>query len=282
MSKAIEATMAAIDSIERRLPEKLDLETLAGTVHYSRYHLHRMFSHTVGLTPQTYIRRRRLTEAARLLAFSREPILMVALSAGYESQQAFSDAFKAMYKKTPGQVRMEKSFYPLQLPYVLKPNPTAFEKESGWERRIAYAESADIPVWMKLVPLVIDGFPCLNEKDCLEKLRESIANKRALILKDGDTAAGVMAFHERAGSIDFLAVHPQYRGRGIARALCQRLLERPLCPSVISVTTFRQGDKADTGYRRALKALGFAEAEPLVEFGYPTQRFLLEKARAHE
>ena len=43
----------------------------------------------------------------------------------------------------------------------------------------------------------------------------------------------------------------------------------------ISVTTFRDGDRADTGYREALKKLGFAERELLVEFGYPTQRFVL-------
>ena len=43
----------------------------------------------------------------------------------------------------------------------------------------------------------------------------------------------------------------------------------------ISITTFRQGDKADTGQREAYKRLGFAEAELLTEFGYPTQRFTL-------
>ena len=43
----------------------------------------------------------------------------------------------------------------------------------------------------------------------------------------------------------------------------------------ISVTTFREGDKADTGYRKAYKELGFAEAELLVEFGYPTQKLVL-------
>ena len=38
----------------------------------------------------------------------------------------------------------------------------------------------------------------------------------------------------------------------------------------LSITTFREGDRADTGHRRAIKGLGFAEAELLVEFGYPT------------
>lgn len=45
----------------------------------------------------------------------------------------------------------------------------------------------------------------------------------------------------------------------------------------ISITTFREGDRADTGYRKALKELGFAEAELLTEFGYPTQKMVLAK-----
>ena len=45
----------------------------------------------------------------------------------------------------------------------------------------------------------------------------------------------------------------------------------------ISITTFREGDKADTGYRDAYLNLGFAEAELLTEFGYPTQRLILAK-----
>ncbi len=35
--------------------------------------LHRMFTATAGLTIQTYVQRRRLTEAAKLLAFSDKP-----------------------------------------------------------------------------------------------------------------------------------------------------------------------------------------------------------------
>lgn len=52
-----------------------------------------MFKDTVGLTIQTYVQRRRLTEAAKPLAFSRKPILEIALLAGYESQQAFTDVY---------------------------------------------------------------------------------------------------------------------------------------------------------------------------------------------
>lgn len=45
----------------------------------------------------------------------------------------------------------------------------------------------------------------------------------------------------------------------------------------INITTFREGDKADLGYRKVFQKLGFAEAELLIEFGYPTQKLTLLK-----
>lgn len=124
----IKNVMAAIDYIESHLYEKLDLETVAGAVHYSKYHLHRMFTNTVGLTIHDYVQRRQLTEAAKLLVLSDSPILEIALSAGYESQQSFTDIFKAVYKKSHNRYR-EEEFYPLQLRYVLNENPTNLEEK---------------------------------------------------------------------------------------------------------------------------------------------------------
>ena len=74
MSGNIKNVMTAIDYIESHLHEKLDLETVAGAVHYSKYHMHRMFTGTVGLTIHDYIQRRQLTEAAKLLVLSDRPI----------------------------------------------------------------------------------------------------------------------------------------------------------------------------------------------------------------
>lgn len=286
MPNNIKIVMAAIGYIEDHLQEKLDLETVANGVHYSKYHLHRMFTNAVGLTIQTYVQRRRLTEAAKLLVFSDRPILEIALVAGYGSQQAFSDIFKAMYKKSPNQYREEKEFYPLQIRYILNENPTNVEKENGWQQEIIFATNDDIPEWIKLVRLAVDGFPHLDEVEHLKKLQEYISNRRALILKDADIAIGVMAFHEMTGSIDFLAVHPQYRKKEIVKAFCQKALHELVCFSAISITTFREDDKADIGYRETFKTLGFAEAEMLFEFGYPTQRLILRKENledlAHE
>lgn len=96
-------------------------------------------------------------------------------------------------------------------------------------------------------------------------------------MKDDNRAIGIMAFHEATGNIDFFGVHPQYRKRGVAKAFCEKALYELAHSPRISVTTFRAGDKADTGYREIWESLGFAEAELLVEFGYPTQKFILRK-----
>lgn len=110
MKNNIEKVIAAIDYIENHLSDKVDLELVAEAVHYSKYYLHRIFTKTVGLTVHDYVKRRQLTEAAKLLVFSDKPIIEIAFIAGYESQQAFSDIFKLMYKKSPDNIGMMKNF----------------------------------------------------------------------------------------------------------------------------------------------------------------------------
>ena len=263
---------AVIDYIESHLDGKLELETVAEAVHYSKYHLHRLFTETVGMTNHDYVQRRQLTEAAKLLVFSDKPIIEIAFICGYESQQSFSLAFKAMYKSPPAEYREERSFYPLQLRFILHRRTTAMEFTI---QDIRLAEKKDIVDWMNLMRLVIDGYPVMDEDDYLAKLEESIDEKRALVLREGDILIGAMAFTYSPGSIEFLGVHPQYRNRGLQKVFLDALLEIYLPGQEISTTTFRERDKADTGHRDMLLQLGFAEKELLTEFGYPTQRFVL-------
>ena len=96
-----------------------------------------------------------------------------------------------------------------------------------------------------------------------------------LILTDNTVAIALMSINYHTGSIDFFGVHPLYRKCGIAKLFLNKVMNELLVDKDISVTTFREGDKADTGYRKAYKELGFAEAELLVEFGYPTQKLVL-------
>ena len=264
---------AAIDYIESHLDGKVDLETVADAVHYSKYHLHRLFTKTLGMTLHDYVQRRQLTEAAKLLVFSDKPIMEIALICGYESQQAFSGVFKAMYKMPPAQYREHRVFYPLQLRFALHPNAA---KTALTQADIRLARMEDIPAWMELMHLVIDGYPVMNEADYLEHLLRAIEERQALVLRADGILAGVMMFSKESGSIDFLGVHPQYRRLGIHKLFLHALMETHLPGRKICMTTYREGDKADTGHRALLKQLGFAERELLVEFGYPTQRFVLD------
>lgn len=270
--QAVYIVSQAIRYIENNLDNKLDLDTVATALHYSKYHLHRIFTKIVGLTIHEYVQRRQLTEAAKLLVFSKRPIIEIALISGYESQQAFTSIFKAMYKMTPADFRIAEEFYPLQLEIHLSKEPIKmdFTKDD-----IQFATIKDINDWMELVHLTVDGYPCLDEDDYIEKLTFYIANKRALILRDEGMAIGIMGFSAEAGSIDFLAVHPQYRNLGIEKVFLDKLVDELLAGKEISLTTYREGDKADTGYREEYLRLGFAERELLTEYGYPTQRFVL-------
>lgn len=263
---------SVIDYIETHLDGKIDLEQVSEAVHYSKYHLHRMFTNTVGITIHDYVQRRQLTEAAKLLVFSDKPIIEIAFICGYESQQSFSSAFKYMYKIPPAEYREKGTFYPLQLRFTLHRNieSRVFTKED-----IRLAEREDLPEWMKLMRLVIDGYPVMNETDYFHAITKCIDEKRALVLKNGNTLIGAMAYSRPSGCIDFLGIHPQYRNKGIQKLFLDVLMETYLPGQEICTTTFREGDKADIGHRDLLKQLGFAERELLVEFGYPTQRFVL-------
>ena len=269
----------AIRYIEGHLHEKIDLEMVASALHYSKYHLHRIFTKTIGLTVHDYAKRRQLTEAAKLLVCSEKPIIEIALMSGYESQQAFTDIFKAMYKTSPAEFRETENFYPLQLEIYLKEELVKMDLTKD---NIKFATPEDADDWMELVSLTIDGYPCLDKEDYAANLHRYIADKKALILRDDDMAIGVMGFSPDTGSIDFLAVHPQYRHLGITKLFLDKLADELLYGKEITLTTYRAGDKADTGWREEYRRLGFAERELLVEYGYPTQRFVLPPKNKEE
>ncbi len=282
--KNLAIVIAAIQYIETHLTSnRMDLDTVAAAVHYSKYYLHRIFTDTVGLSIHDYVQRRQLTEAAKLLVFSDKSIIDISILAGYDSQQAFSKAFKAMYKQSPNQFRKNEAFYPLQLEYNFQEQRESLENAPKNSRReVRLANEADIPLWMDLVRLAIDGFPCLDENEHLTALNHYIAQKGALLMTEGGISIGGMMINYETGSIDFLAVHPLYRKQGISRDFLHVVLNELLKNKEISITTFREGDKADTGYRQALKELGFAEAELLTEFGYPTQRMVFPRKDAND
>ncbi|MCL4798541.1 MAG: AraC family transcriptional regulator [Burkholderiales bacterium] len=77
------------------------LEALAGEVGVSRSRLAESFTRFVGQPPMQYLTRWRLQLAARMLADGKAKVASVAQDAGYESEAAFSRAFKRFAGVSP-------------------------------------------------------------------------------------------------------------------------------------------------------------------------------------
>ena len=150
-------------------------------MHYSKYHLSRLFAGNVRLHLNDYVKRHQLTEVAKLLIISDHAIIDIALLCCYQSEQAFTTAFKVMYKAQPAEYRANRRFYPLQLRFTLDKNysPSSFSTD-----HIHFADESDIPAWMNLMRLVTDGYPEINEEDYIAQLKIGISEQRALVLKD--------------------------------------------------------------------------------------------------
>ncbi|QJC50185.1 helix-turn-helix transcriptional regulator [Paenibacillus albicereus] len=95
----------AIAYMEARLHEPLPLERIAAEAGFSAYHFHRLFREHTGRNVGEYLRMRRLALASRRLLEEERGILDLALSCGFESQEAFTRAFKRLYGLPPGRYR---------------------------------------------------------------------------------------------------------------------------------------------------------------------------------
>lgn len=114
MKEQKEIVRKVIDYIERNLEKEINLDQIAGSIGYSKFHLNRIFTAHTGTTIYQYLHNRRLTVAAEKLVKTEQPIAQIAFEAGYDSQQAFSYAFKKIYLVPPKFYRQRGSFRPKQ------------------------------------------------------------------------------------------------------------------------------------------------------------------------
>ena len=100
----VERMHRALDYIEEHLTEKTDYDEIAHAALTSACHFPRLFAAVTNFTLSEYIRRRRISVAARDLADG-EQVIDVAVKYGYESADAFARAFYRQHHLLPTQVR---------------------------------------------------------------------------------------------------------------------------------------------------------------------------------
>ncbi|NIF34685.1 helix-turn-helix domain-containing protein [Enterobacter sp. Cy-643] len=88
--------------IDTHLDSRLDINTVSERAGYSKWHLQRIFKQHTGYNMGEYIRAQKLKKSAERLSRTEEPILNVAISLGFDSQQSFNRSFKRQYGIAPG------------------------------------------------------------------------------------------------------------------------------------------------------------------------------------
>lgn len=165
----MQAVGKALWYIESHFDEPMTLADVAEASGLSRFHLSRTFAAIIGQPVLAYVRGRRLTEAARRLADGAPDILQVALSAGYNSHEAFTRAFRDQFGLTPEDARARRSLATLKLVEPLRMpdqsasaiiSPARFVKTetrlfAGLRKYFRFDDRAGIPtIWQAFGPML--------------------------------------------------------------------------------------------------------------------------------
>ena len=94
--------------IESHLDENIGLEALASTAGLSVHHFARAFRQSVGEPPHTYVVRRRVERARRMLEETDLPLSDIGLAVGFSDHSHFARHFRRLMGMTPRAARWQK------------------------------------------------------------------------------------------------------------------------------------------------------------------------------
>ena len=105
-----------IKYIESHLEEKITMQELADSIHYSLYHFGRVFQACYGMAPMEYVRYRKLLMAMNDLEQGNK-ITQVGLNYGYETPSGFAKAFRREFGFSPKEYRENR---PMLIPRIVE------------------------------------------------------------------------------------------------------------------------------------------------------------------
>ncbi|MDO2398489.1 helix-turn-helix transcriptional regulator [Enterobacter hormaechei] len=90
-----------IQKIDALLKSNLSIEDLSNITGYSRWYLQRIFKQHFGISPGTYIRKRRVEKAAYAITHEHNRIIDVVIDYNFSSQASFCRTFKSIFGVPP-------------------------------------------------------------------------------------------------------------------------------------------------------------------------------------
>ncbi len=102
-----------LQHIDQHLDDDLSLEVLSGVAAFSKYHFHRQFTATFGLSVHRYVQLARMKRASYRLAYrDDESVTDIAMDAGYDAPDAFARAFRQRFGQSPSSFRKSPDWEP--------------------------------------------------------------------------------------------------------------------------------------------------------------------------
>lgn len=102
-----------LDHIDRHLDDDLDLDAMSGVAAFSKFHFHRQFTATFGLSVHRYVQLARMKRASyRLVYRDAQSITEIAMDAGYDAPDAFARAFRQRIGQSPSSFRKAPDWEP--------------------------------------------------------------------------------------------------------------------------------------------------------------------------
>lgn len=157
--------------IEENLLNKITLFQLAAVANYSIPQLERMFKKAVGLSPFAYIRKLRLTAAARILRDNEIKVIDTALDFLFDSHEGFTRAFSKefgvspfSYKKNPIPLKYFIAYDVIDMKSLNKPKENEKMKTTTVFTQIV--ERAERKAIIKRGIKAKDYFTYCEEVDC--------------------------------------------------------------------------------------------------------------------